>query len=65
MHISMNISLAYTSRSNFMQPNFEETKQFSMNYEKLFMTYLEALKAFELERIAYGWRIWILYSQDI
>jgi hypothetical protein len=54
MHISMNISLAYTSRSNFMQPNFEETKQFSMNYEKLFMTYLEALKAFELERIAYG-----------
>jgi hypothetical protein len=36
-----------------MQPNFEETKQFSINYNELFMTSLEAIKAFELERIAY------------
>jgi hypothetical protein len=36
-----------------MQPNFEETKQFSINYDELFMTSLEAIKAFELERISY------------
>jgi len=49
----MNISLDYTSRRNFMQPNFEKTKQFSINYDELFMASLEAIKAFELERIAY------------
>jgi hypothetical protein len=53
MHINMNISLDYTSRRNFMQPNFEKTKQFSINYDELFMASLEAIKAFELERIAY------------
>jgi hypothetical protein len=53
MHINMNISLDYTSRGNFMQPNFEEAKQFSINCDELFMTSLEAIKAFELERIAY------------
>ena len=36
-----------------MQPNFEKTKQFSINYDELFMASLEAIKAFELERIAY------------
>jgi len=49
----MNISLDYTSRRNFMQPNFKETKQFSINCDELFMASLEAIKAFELERIAY------------
>ena len=34
-----------------MQPNFEETKQFSVNYDELFMASLEAIRAFELERI--------------
>lgn len=53
MHININIYLDYTSRRNFMHPNFEETKQFSINYDDLFMTSLEAIKAFELERIAY------------